>query len=178
MPSTTLTELAKAIVGCVSAGARVMNLSAAFDQPSTMDEHLLVDALDHAARRGVKGIPRPDSIPEDQEESFRSAAEELFYRVLQIADNAGATDEHRALNYLAVRYDRIYAQTADAHGRNLSLSRVEVRSSRLSGTRRIVDVIFTYTNRQTDVDEKYFVRVDVTEEFPFLVTKMSPFYER
>jgi subtilisin family serine protease len=31
----------------------VLNLSAAFDQPSTMDERLLVEALDHAARRGV-----------------------------------------------------------------------------------------------------------------------------
>jgi hypothetical protein len=25
---------------------------------------------------------------------------------------------------------------------------------------------------------KYFVRVDVTEEFPFLVSKLAPFYER
>jgi hypothetical protein len=55
---------------------------------------------------------------------------------------------------------------------------VEVRPSRLSGTRRIVDVVFSYTNRNTDVTEKYFVRVDVTEEWPFLVTKMSPYYDR
>jgi hypothetical protein len=26
--------------------------------------------------------------------------------------------------------------------------------------------------------EKFFARVDVTELFPFLVTKLSPFYER
>jgi hypothetical protein len=26
--------------------------------------------------------------------------------------------------------------------------------------------------------EKFFPRVDVTEEFPFLVTKMSPYYDR
>jgi hypothetical protein len=139
----------------------------AFDQVYSFD----VDSL-------VQGIPRPESIPAGQEERFRAAAEELFYRVIQMADNAGATDEHRALNYLAVRYDRIYAQTAEAHGRNSSLSRVEVRPSRLSGTRNIVDVIFSYTNRDTDVTEKHFVRVDVTEEFPFLVTKMSPYYER
>jgi hypothetical protein len=126
----------------------------------------------------IESIPRPDSTPEDQEERFRSAAEQVFYSVIQVADNAGATDEHRALNYLAVRYDRIYAQTTDMHERNFALSGVEVRPSRLSGIRRIVDVIFSYTNRQTDVDEKYFVRVDVTEEFPFLVTKLSPFYER
>ena len=53
-----------------------------------------------------------------------------------------------------------------------------MRPSRLSSTRRIVDVIFTYTYRETDVDEKHFVRVDVSEEFPFLVTKMSPYYDR
>jgi len=41
-----------------------------------------------------------------------------------------------------------------------------------------VNVIFSFTNRNTDVTQKYFVRVDLTEEFPFLVTKMSPFFER
>jgi len=44
--------------------------------------------------------------------------------------------------------------------------------------RKIVDVIFSFTDRKTDVTEKYFVRVDVTEEFPFLVTKLSPYYDR
>ena len=55
---------------------------------------------------------------------------------------------------------------------------MDVRPSRLSGVRSIVDVIFSYTNRQTNVTEKYFVRVDVTEEFPFLVTRLSPYYDR
>ena len=40
-----------------------------------------------------------------------------------------------------------------------------------------MEVIFSFTNRQTDVIEKFFTRVDVTEEFPFLVTKMSPYYD-
>jgi hypothetical protein len=48
----------------------------------------------------------------------------------------------------------------------------------LSGTRKIVDVIFSFTDRGTDVVSKYFTRVDVTECFPFLVTKMSPYYDR
>jgi Subtilase family/PatG C-terminal len=41
-----------------------------------------------------------------------------------------------------------------------------------------MDCIFSYTNRNTDYTEKYFVRGDVTEEFPFLVTKLSPYYDR
>jgi hypothetical protein len=118
---------------------------------------------------------RPESI---SKEEFTGAAEELFDRIMQLADNAGATDEHRALNYLAVRYDSIYAKAAEMHQRNFSLTGVEVGTSRLSGTRKIVAPIFSYTHRETDFIEKYFVRVDVTEEFPFLVTKLSPYYDR
>jgi hypothetical protein len=123
----------------------------------------------------VKSIPRPKGASESQ---FKSTAEELFFRIMQMADNAGTTDEHRALNYLAVRYSAIYAHTAEMHGKNFSLSAVEVRPSPLSGTRKIVDVIFSYTNRNTDVVEKYFVTVDATEEFLFLVRKLSPYYDR
>jgi hypothetical protein len=34
------------------------------------------------------------------------------------------------------------------------------------------------SDSQTYVTEKYFVRVDVTEEFPFLVTRISPYFDR
>jgi PatG Domain len=135
-----------------------------FDQIYSFD----VDTL-------VKSIPRPKEIAA---KDFAAVAEELFYRIMQLADNAGATDEHRAVNYLAVRYPAIYATAAEAFARNNSLSAVEVRASPLTGARRIMDVIFSFTNRQTDVIEKFFTRVDVTEEFPFLVTKMSPYYDR
>jgi hypothetical protein len=82
------------------------------------------------------------------------------------------------LNYLAVRYQAIYAKAAECFGQNCSLTGVDVASSRLSGTRKVLDVIFSYTNRNTDFTEKFSVRVDVTEEFPFLVAKMSPYYDR
>ena len=136
----------------------------AFDQIYSFDR----DAL-------IKAIPKPEKITAEQ---FGPAAEELFDRIMQLTDNAGATDEHRALNYLAMRYPAIYAKAAEEFGRDFSLTGVEVRPSPLSSTRNIVDVIFAYTNRNTDFTEKFFVRCDVTEEFPFLVTKMSPYYDR
>jgi hypothetical protein len=123
----------------------------------------------------IKQIPRPEKI---LAKDFGPAAADLFDRIMQLTDNAGGTDEHRALNYLAVRYPAIYANAAEAFGRNSSLTAVETRTSPLSGTRKIVEVIFAYTDRGTDVTEKVFVRVDVTEEFPFLITKMSPYYDR
>jgi hypothetical protein len=123
----------------------------------------------------IQNIPRPETIPAKQ---FTQTCEELFDRIMQMADNAGTTDEHRALNYCAVRYPVIYAKAAEAYGQSCSLTGMEVRPSSLSNTRKIVEVIFSYTNRNTDFTEKFFVRVDVSEEFPFLVTKLSPYYDR
>jgi hypothetical protein len=111
-------------------------------------------------------------------QKFRPTAEEVFDRILQMTDNAGATNEHRALNYLVMRYPALYATAAECYGQDCSLTEVEARPSRLSNTRNIIDVLFSYTNWNTDVTEKYFVRVDVTEEFPFLVTKMAPYFHR
>ena len=136
----------------------------AFDQIYSFDR----DAL-------IKAIPRPAKTTAKE---FGPAAEELFDRIMLVADNAGATDEHRALNYLAVRYPAIYATAADAFGRDSSFTAVDVLPSPLSGVRSVVEVIFSFTNRNTDVVEKFFTRVDVTEEFPFLVTKMSPYFDR
>jgi hypothetical protein len=135
-----------------------------FDQIYTFSRDALIEA-----------IPRPDQIAAEQ---FGAASRELFDRIMQMTDNAGATDEHRALNYLAVRYPAIYARAAQSYAQDFSLSAVDVRPSPLSGTRNIVDVIFSHTNRNTDYTEKHFVRVDVSDEFPFLVTKMSPYYDR
>jgi len=53
MPSATPQELAVAIIDCIDAGARIINLSLALAQPSTKGEHALEEALDHSLRRGV-----------------------------------------------------------------------------------------------------------------------------
>jgi hypothetical protein len=125
----------------------------------------------------VAAIARPEGVAERQEQQFRATAGELFDRIMQIADNAGATDEHRAINYLAVRSNSVYARAAEANAQNRSITSIEARPSPISGVRRVMDVIVTFTDRQTDVSEKYFARVDVTEEFPFLVSPLAPFFE-
>jgi subtilisin family serine protease len=53
MPSATPEKLAQAILDCIEAGARVLNMSAALAQPSMKNERTLEEALDQAARRGV-----------------------------------------------------------------------------------------------------------------------------
>jgi subtilisin family serine protease len=53
MPSATPQELAKAILDCLEAGARVLNLSVALSQPSTSGERVLETALNEAGKRGA-----------------------------------------------------------------------------------------------------------------------------
>jgi subtilisin family serine protease len=53
LPSATPAELAKAIVECIEAGAQVLNLSAAFAQPSSRGERELEETLDYAVQLGV-----------------------------------------------------------------------------------------------------------------------------
>jgi hypothetical protein len=54
------------------------------------------------------------------------------------------------------------------------LTAVDVQPPSLSGTRKVFHVIFAFTNGTADVNSKQFCRVDVTDEFPFLGTKLSP----
>lgn len=53
MPSAAPEELAAALLDCMEAGARVLNLSVALTQPSRSGERELAGALDQALRRGV-----------------------------------------------------------------------------------------------------------------------------
>lgn len=53
MPSATPDELAVAIIDCLEADARLINLSAALVQPTSRGERKLEEALDYAARVGA-----------------------------------------------------------------------------------------------------------------------------
>jgi subtilisin family serine protease len=53
LPSATAEDLAEAIVDCVDAGARILNLSAALTGRSFATERKLWEILDYAARQGV-----------------------------------------------------------------------------------------------------------------------------
>lgn len=115
----------------------------------------------------------------------RDVAGDMFNQMLQMTDNAGETDEHRALNYITLRYMGIYRMANDmANAANdprkgtYTLTSVNAEPSRLAGTRRVIDVIFAYSERVTGEVVKWFTRVDVTGQFPFLVSKLSRYYSR
>jgi hypothetical protein len=116
-------------------------------------------------------IPRPEKTSAKE---FAPMAEEVLDRILQMTGNSGATDGDRACNYLAVRCPEIYQTAAEQFAKNASLTSVDVYPSPIGGGRVVVE--FAYTNRTTELVEKFCVRVNVEGEFPYLEKKLSPCY--
>jgi len=96
-----------------------------------------------------------------------TTAQELFGQVVQSTENVGATDSHRALNYVLMQHPGLVLAAAERSGRQ-SLDRIETRSIHGLGSRRLVTVVITFVDRATGVAERLFCRVDVTEEWPFI----------
>jgi hypothetical protein len=125
----------------------------------------------------IKSIPKP---PKAKAKEFENSADDVFRRIQQLADNHGATDEHRAVNYLAVRSPEIYANTSHRLEEGFWPTAIDVVTSRLSGSRgrTLLDVVFTFTHTTSRIVKKWFVRVDVTGEFPFIVTPLQEYFDR
>jgi hypothetical protein len=74
------------------------------------------------------------------------------------SDNAGATDEHRALTF-GGPLSADLRSSFEAFARQRIADSVGVQPSPLSGTRKVVEIIFSFTHRSTDVVAKNaFVR--------------------
>jgi hypothetical protein len=112
----------------------------------------------------------------------------MFFELLQLADNAGETDEHRALNYIALRYPDIYILAASMLRRGpgssfavngiYTLQEIIARPAPVQGARRIVEIIFRYMERQRQDVVSWYCEVDTTGQFPFLVRPLSRYYPR
>jgi hypothetical protein len=100
-------------------------------------------------------------------ETFAATARDVFDRVSTSLENLGATDEHRALNYLLMQHPGLFLAVAERSGKQV-LDRIETRLVQGAGARRMVLVIVTFLDVTTGVPERLFCRVDVTEEWPFL----------
>jgi hypothetical protein len=118
----------------------------------------------------------PDGMAVMVEQIFQIKAGQLaphgWEHFAQLSDNHGLTDEDRAYNFLTARY-KPQQQTG------LELTGVRMAASRLSANGgRIVRAIYTFRDPATDVEKEFFVRVDVTNEFPILVHPWTPYLER
>jgi hypothetical protein len=100
-------------------------------------------------------------------QAVADAARELFATVLSSAENAGATDAHRALNFALVRHPGLFLAAAERSGRAV-LDKIETRLLPGLSGRRQVGIVLTFVDSTTGVPERQFSRIDVTDQWPFV----------
>ncbi|WP_143310351.1 cyanobactin maturation protease PatG family protein [Chitinophaga vietnamensis] len=110
----------------------------------------------------------------------RDIVESMLQQMLDVTDNAGETDAHRALNYLTIRSKDIYFMAWQMQLSNplppyppgvYFLQSVDVQRANVQGNRSIMDVIFQYQARDTVDIIYWYVKVDVTGMFPFMASR-------
>jgi len=134
---------------------------------------------------GVAGAKTPEGVEVSMDQIFPIEDGQLTPPGLgayfdQLADNYGLSDEDRAYNFLVARY-AAPAHDLDDLDKDFELAGVPTMHSRLGGAdRRIVRVIYTFNGKgpNAPIRRQYFVRVDVTDEFPFIVTPWHRYLQR
>ncbi|MER8236479.1 hypothetical protein ACIRQY_22580 [Streptomyces sp. NPDC101490] len=131
-----------------------------FDQLYSFDRASLVDA-----------VRKPKDMPAKR---FRTTADEVLSKLLAVADNAGATHEDRAANYVACRYAAVYVRTFEALAADSALTSIEVRPAVVGGERGVMNFTLSFTRRGTDLTERWSALVNTQFLYPYLMTPLSP----
>jgi Subtilase family/PatG C-terminal len=137
---------------------------------------------------GIRGPQKADGIELFVDQIFTIEPDQLapkregrlYGYLAQLSDNFGLTDQERAYNFLAARYKLPYDKL-EKELQGCELAEAPAHLSALSGpigSNRVVDVILTFRGVQNMVERKYFLRVDVTHEFPMLVKGLTPYLDR
>lgn len=111
------------------------------------------------------------------EQYVATAATNAFSALTLLADNAGQTDEHRAINYLTFKSLALYKNEIRQELNGFILNSVQVRPDPLSVGRQIQDVILVYASTTTTQIQRYFTRIDVSGQFPFMVNDLALYYD-
>ncbi|QKG18756.1 hypothetical protein ACTIVE_0392 [Actinomadura verrucosospora] len=136
----------------------------------TGDGDLMRKISDHLAGAGGGTGQTP-------EEYVAAAAGNAFSALTLLSDNAGQTDEHRAINYLTFKSLALYKKEIEMELNGFTLNSVQAHPDALSGGRRIQDVILLYASTTTTQIQRYFTRIDVSGQFPFMVNDLSLYYD-
>jgi len=102
--------------------------------------------------------------------------------ILSLADNNGDTDQDRALNYALSHnldlYMGAYELIYNHSDREIAqLNNVTVLTE-IAGERKIAKVVFDFQNVQSSVGQHWYCAIDVTHEYPFLLTSFKRYLPR
>lgn len=158
------------VVGSPASPAAGTAACVASGLPAVSPDQLLVFTRDEF----LAALPQPDEkgLKGRDLDAWKQTAAGLFDHLTQRAENRGVSDEHRAMNYLALRYPQIYHLAFSQQAAGAALIGVDARPAPSAG-RREVGARFVFRDARTHVVQGYLCRVDVTDMFPFLTSPLT-----
>lgn len=117
------------------------------------------------------------TLTPEQRQYVATVAGNAFGVLTLLADNTGQTDEHRAINYLTFKSLSLYNQEVVMELNGFTLNSVTAQPDPLASTRHIQDVILLYASTSTTAVQRYFTRIDVSGQFPFMVNDLAVYYD-
>jgi hypothetical protein len=115
--------------------------------------------------------------PVEVNDYLLGAANNAFSVLTLLSDNTGQTDEHRAINYLTFKSMALYKKEIEMELEGFRLNSVTAQPDPLARTRRIQDVILVFAKTDSQEVRRFFTRVDVTGQFPFMLNELSIFFD-
>jgi len=131
-----------------------------------------VSSLDREALLGALETPKDLAA-----EALSSAIKQTLDITLRIGANYGLSAAHRAINYAVTRSAELYVTVAHELLGNWALVGLTSRPSAVSAGRTVVDTILQFRNRKTDAVKRCFMKIDVTDLYPFMVSPIHPFLD-
>ncbi|MFD9651449.1 cyanobactin maturation protease PatG family protein [Streptomyces mirabilis] len=116
-------------------------------------------------------------LSQSTDDYIAARAGDAFSTLTLLSDNTGQTDEHRAINYLTFKSLALYKKVIEREINGFRLNSVTARPDPLARTRRIQDVVLLFTKIDTQQVARYFTRIDVTGQFPFLLNELAQFFD-
>jgi hypothetical protein len=110
----------------------------------------------------------------DAQEVEESFVVDVLHRLTSLGSGLGLAAEHRALNYVILRYPKLYHLASEKAAEGFSLQAVRFLRPPVAGGRILVDVLLTFISNVDSRTERWSVKVDVTDKYPFLRGALSP----
>jgi hypothetical protein len=153
-----------------------------FDQLHSFDIMSFAKGLSGAGAREGEGADAAEAKGADAAEAKGAGARkvdvavavDLLQRLTSVGGSIGMAPEHRALNYISLRYPGVYILASKKAAEGFSLQAVRFLRAPVVGERVLIDVLLTFISNADSRAERWSVKVDVTDKYPFLRGALSP----
>lgn len=120
----------------------------------------------------VDSLKPPAGMPV---EKFKTYCNTFLNGISVLSENSGMQDEHRVINYLIVRVSDLYKIIAQEQADGYTFKGLDMKQV-YHITRKMYDVFLIFSGKEIQIEKRYVIRIDITEQYPFVSIPLKQFF--